>query len=204
MADKKREKNYSLNTGAVEDLVGANEENTPSYSEEELSKYKTKSRFSLNPTLKALLIKFWFSGVVCYFFVWGLGLYIPSSLDLFFVTSIAMGFVVDLLENNIYRFFAKREGENDKWMMFPKSGYMSLVLNVIYAFLVMTCVYYTYSLINIILLSLTGKSDVVLFAMEPLSFGLFATVYDLLFIKTKKTIKEIIKDAKQKVKGGKA
>lgn len=204
MADKKREKNYSLKTEAVENLVGANEENTPSYSEEELSKYKTKSRFSLHPTLKALLIKFWFSGVVCYFFVWGLGLYIPSSLDLFFVTSVAMGFVVDILENNIYRFFAKREGENDKWMMFPKAGYMSLVLNVIYAFLIMTCVYYTYSLINIILLSLTGKSDVVLFAMEPLSFGLFATAYDLLFIKVKKTIKEIIKDAKQKVKGGKA
>ena len=116
---EKGEDLYRIKTEAVEDLVNANKENTPSYSEEELKKYRSKSRLNINPVFKALFIKFWFSGVVCYFFIWGLGMYIPSNLDLYFVTAIGMGFVKDILENNLYRFVANPEGSNDRWMMFP-------------------------------------------------------------------------------------
>ena len=106
---EKGEDLYRIKAEAVEDLVNANKENTPSYSEEELKKYRSKSRLNINPVFKALCIKFWFSGVVCYFFIWGLGMYIPSNLDLYFVTAIGMGFVKDILENNLYRFVANPE-----------------------------------------------------------------------------------------------
>ena len=197
---EKGEDLYRIKTEAVEDLVNANKENTPSYSEEELKKYRSKSRLNINPVFKALFIKFWFSGVVCYFFIWGLGMYIPSNLDLYFVTAIGMGFVKDILENNLYRFVANPEGSNDRWMMFPKKSYMSLVFNVIYAILVTGCVYFTYQGINFV--GTSGNNDRVVFGVEPIFFGIFYMGFELLFLWMKHMAVRIIADAKKKVEGG--
>ena len=191
---------YRIKAEAVEDLVNANKENTPSYSEEELKKYRSKSRLNINPVFKALFIKFWFSGVVCYFFIWGLGMYIPSNLDLYFVTAIGMGFVKDILENNLYRFVANPEGSNDRWMMFPKKSYMSLVFNVLYAILVTGCVYFTYQGINFV--GTSGNNDRVVFGVEPIFFGIFYMGFELLFLWMKHMAVRIIADAKKKVEGG--
>ena len=197
---EKGEDLYRIKTEAVEDLVNANKENTPSYSEEELKKYRSKSRLNINPVFKALFIKFWFSGVVCYFFIWGLGMYIPSNLDLYFVTAIGMGFVKDILENNLYRFVANPEGSNDRWMMFPKKSYMSLVFNVLYAILVTGCVYFTYQGINFV--GTSGNNDRVVFGVEPVFFGIFYMGFELLFLWMKHMAVRIIADAKKKVEGG--
>ena len=51
---------YKINTKAVDDLVDATPENTPHYSEEELKKYRTKSKIQISGKSKALLIKLWF------------------------------------------------------------------------------------------------------------------------------------------------
>ena len=197
---EKGEDLYRIKAEAVEDLVNANKENTPSYSEEELKKYRSKSRLNINPVFKALFIKFWFSGVVCYFFIWGLGMYIPSNLDLYFVTAIGMGFVKDILENNLYRFVANPEGSNDRWMMFPKKSYMSLVFNVLYAILVTGCVYFTYQGINFV--GTSGNNDRVVFGVEPIFFGIFYMGFELLFLWMKHMAVRIIADAKKKVEGG--
>lgn len=198
--EEKGEDLYRIKAEAVEDLVNANKENTPSYSEEELKKYRSKSRLNINPVFKALFIKFWFSGVVCYFFIWGLGMYIPSNLDLYFVTAIGMGFVKDILENNLYRFVANPEGSNDRWMMFPKKSYMSLVFNVLYAILVTGCVYFTYQGINFV--GTSGNNDRVVFGVEPIFFGIFYMGFELLFLWMKHMAVRIIADAKKKVEGG--
>ena len=197
---EKGEDLYRIKAEAVEDLVNANKENTPSYSEEELKKYRSKSRLNINPVFKALFIKVWFSGVVCYFFIWGLGMYIPSNLDLYFVTAIGMGFVKDILENNLYRFVANPEGSNDRWMMFPKKSYMSLVFNVLYAILVTGCVYFTYQGINFV--GTSGNNDRVVFGVEPIFFGIFYMGFELLFLWMKHMAVRIIADAKKKVEGG--
>ena len=197
---EKGEDLYRIKAEAVEDLVNANKENTPSYSEEELKKYRSKSRLNINPVFKALFIKFWFSGVVCYFFIWGLGMYIPSNWDLYFVTAIGMGFVKDILENNLYRFVANPEGSNDRWMMFPKKSYMSLVFNVLYAILVTGCVYFTYQGINFV--GTSGNNDRVVFGVEPIFFGIFYMGFELLFLWMKHMAVRIIADAKKKVEGG--
>lgn len=210
MARKKKEEepvaqetlNYSLNKKAVEDLVSASKENTPEYSEEELARYRKKGGLQLASWQKAMLLKLWFPGMVCFFFIWGLGIYIPSTLDLFFVTALAMGFVTDILENNIFRFIATTEGANDRWMMFPKKGYMSLVLNVLYAFVVMTLVYLLYNLINSTVVGITGNHDTVPFGVEPVTFGVFYCGFDMLFLRMKKLLKKIVADAKENVKKG--
>ena len=189
---------YDLKTKAVEDLVEASEDNTPEYGTEELSKYKSKSKFHIPGPIKALFVKFWFGGMVCYFFMWGLGLYIQSQLDLFVVTAVALGFVTDILVNSIFRFYAETEGANDKWMMFPKKGYKSLILNIVYAFVLMLFVAKTYNLINTVIISITGETDSVPFGVEPISFGLIYLGFDMLFIGLKRFGKKIILDAKRK------
>lgn len=198
---KGEELNYGLNTRAVDDLVNANIGNTPVYSEEELNKYKAKKKLGLAPWLKAVLIKYWFAGMVCFFFIWGLGIYIANQLDLFSVTCIAMGFVTDILVNNIFRFYEKTPGENSKWMMFPKKSFLNLFLNVIYAFVVMSFVYFFYNFVNVVAQNMTGITDKVLFGVEPFSFGLVYLGFDMMFIGLKHLVVKIFREANEKAKG---
>lgn len=186
---------YKLHSGAVNDLVTANEENSPVVSEAELRKYRSGSKIKLSETVKALLVKFWFNGSVCFFFFLGLGNYLRDLLDQLFVLGLAMGIITDILVNNVLRFIARPEGANDRWMMIPKKQLSSLFLNIAYAYVVLFFVYMFYNLVNTVLQS-TGGS---VLSVEPLLFGLFYLGFDLLFISMKKLMIRIINDAKKKV-----
>lgn len=212
MADKKKapardEKRaaaeyYRLNTKAVEDLVTADETNSPEVSEEELRKYQSGPKLKLSQWLKIALIKAWFAGAVCFFFLWGLGTYITNIVDQIFVTGIALGFVNDLLVGNLLRFMEKTPGANARWMMFPKKGYITLPLNVLYAFLLMLCIVGTYEAVNGVLAMLAGTTDQVLLGVEPILFGTLATAWDALFLKIKHVLGQIVDDAKRQVRSG--
>lgn len=186
---------YKLHSEAVNDLATANEENSPEVSEEELRKYRSGGKFKLSETVKALLVKYWFNGAVCFFFFLGLGNYLRDLLDQLFVLGFAMGIITDILVNNVLRFIAKPEGGNDKWMMIPQKKLSSLFLNIGYAFVVLFFVYMFYNLLNTILQKLGGS----ILSVEPLLFGLIYLGFDLLFIGMKKMMKNIISDAKKKV-----
>lgn len=192
---KTAEDYYKLHSQAVKDLATANEENSPEVSEEELRKYRSGGKFRLSETVKALLVKYWFNGSVCFFFFLGLGNYLRDLLDQLFVLGFAMGIITDILVNNVLRFIAKPEGSNDKWMMIPQKKLSSLFLNIGYAFVVLFFVYMFYNLINTILQSLGGS----ILSVEPLLFALIYLGFDLLFIGMKKMMKNIINDAKKKV-----
>ena len=88
----------------MDDLAASHTGRTKAYSEKELKKYRTHRGIMLPHWLKLLLIKMWFAGMVCYFFIWGLGVYISVTLDLLFITGLAMGAITDLLLNNLLRF----------------------------------------------------------------------------------------------------
>ena len=161
---------YRLHTQAVEDLVGADASNSPAVSEEELARYRSR-RLHFAGWVKALLVKFWFSGAVCFFFFWGLGMYISDLLDQLVVVGIAMGVLTDLLVNNVLRFMAKTPGENDRWMMLLRKGYAS---------------------------GLPG--DAVPLGVEPILFGLFYLGFDLLFLSFKRLFLRILEDAKRNIR----
>ena len=101
---------YKLHTKAVEDLVTADESNSPEVSKEELRKYQSHASLHIADWVKILFIKAWFPGSVCFFFIWGLSAYLKSQVDLAFVVGMAMGIVTDLLTNNVLRFFEKDSG----------------------------------------------------------------------------------------------
>lgn len=188
-------RNYNLKSEAVDTLANADKVEAPSYSQEELNQYRTKSFFRTPEALKLLLIKVWFAGAVCYFFLWGLGGLLGNTLDMLFVLGFALGMATDLLTNNVIRFVEKTPGANNMWMMFSGKGSISMVMNVIYHLFVVACVYMLYNLINYGINLITGDMEAVPLGVEPILFGVFCTAFDLLFISIKNLILRLVKKA---------
>lgn len=177
--------NYELKSDAVEDLVS---DETPQYSEEELQKYRKKSKFSIPEPVKILFLKAWFSGAVCFFFYWGLGTYVGNQLDMLFIVCIVQGMVTDLLCNNVIRFIEVTPGANDKWLLVKKKGMMGFFLNLIYGFVISICVFLLYNFINFTAASITGSTDAFYLGVEPVLYGVFCMGFDMLFVGIKRLI----------------
>lgn len=198
--EKNSEKNYNLKSEAVEELLDAQKGEAPEYSEEELAKYRSGGKFRIPELVKVLFLKAWFAGAVCYFILWGLGTYIYSLIDMLFILGVVMGMATDLLTNNVIRFIEKTPGANDRWLMIPRKGMASFFLNIVYALVLLICVYGLYTGINGVYAAVTGNTEVVLLGVEPVLFGLFCMGFDMLFILIKRTIGSIFADAKAKAR----
>lgn len=197
MADKgEASEYYKLKTEAVENLVTADSSNSPKVPEEELRKYRRNSNIQVPNTVKVLFVKFWFAGAVCYFVIWGLGLYLGSALDLLVVAAVIMGFVTDLLANNVIRFMEETPGVNEKWIMVRKKRYISLILNLLYAGVLMTLVYLFYEYVNIAITTRTGNSQSVPVGVEPLLFGILYMGFDLALVGLRNLVKKVFSGAK--------
>ena len=196
---------YQLKTDAVDRLV--NSENAPAVPDEEIKQYtsKAKKKFYIPTWLKIVLVKFWFSGAICYFFLWGLGLYI-QGLDLMFALMVGLGVANDLMVNKLLRAFESTEGENDKWMMVTVRKFWSIFINVLYSGVVLYCVFQTYYVINVMLGvdPNVGSSEAEsMLGVEPILFGLLYMGFDILLIKIKNTFIKIFRDAGANIPGGK-
>ena len=185
---EKQSEYYRLKTKAVDDLVSASEDNSPPVSEEELRAYRSGPKMKVADWVKMLFIKAWFAGAVCFFFIWGLGGLLGGELDILFVTGMALGLVTDWLTNPVLRFFEKTPGENARWMMVNRKGVAGLLLNVLYAYVVLFLVYALYNGINIAASHLMGIANSVVLGVEPILFGLFCLGFDLLLIQCKRLI----------------
>ena len=189
---------YRLKTNAVNDLVNANEDNSPEVSEEELRKYRSGPKLKVADWVKLLFIKGWFAGAVCYFFVWGLGAMVADLWDLLLVTGFALGTVTDLLTNPVLRFFEKTPGDHSRWMMFPRKGFITLPLNILYGYVVLMFVFMIYSAINTVAAWITGNWEMVALGVEPVMFGIFCLGVDLLLLQMKHLTLGLIRDAVKK------
>ena len=191
---------YKLKTQAIEDLVTADESNSPEVSREELRKYQSGPKFKIADWVKLLFVKAWFPGSVCFFFIWGLGGMVVDQLDLLFITGIALGVVTEMLTNNVLRFLEKSPGGNDRYMMFPQKGYITFPLNILYAFVLLFLVYTLYNIINLVIIQLTGAVDKVPLGVEPVLFGIFYMCFDMILIQGKHLILDIVKGGKRKAR----
>lgn len=181
--NSKDEKNYNLNSEAVDTLANADKEEIPQYSEEELSKYR-KKKFQIPDWLKVIGLKFWFAGMVCFFIV--MGTRVTNLIDLFVALSIVMGMVTDLLTNNVVRFIEPYEGANNKYLLVTHRGMVGFGLNLCCGFLTVGTVILCYFLLN----------TFVSIGVEPLLFGLLCMGAEMLFIGIKHFCSSILNDAK--------
>lgn len=189
---------YELKTDAVERLTRAHSGEFKSTLKDPGRKYRSGFLDRLPSWLKAVFMKFWFNGAVCYFIYWGLGLFIANLENMILILAISLGMVTDILVNNAFRFFAETPGSNDKWMMFPKKKLINLFLNIAYAFVVLISVVWLYNSINGVINAANGTEGEVFLGVEPILFGAFYVIIDLLFIGMKNLTASIIKDAKTK------
>ncbi len=187
---------YRLKKQAIEDLATANEENSPPVPKRELRKYHAGPKIRVSDWVKAILIKIWISGMICYFFIWGISTISLNPWDQLLVIGIALGLATNLMTNNIYRFIAKTAGAYDRWMMFPGKKLYFLPLDIAYAVLLAACTIMTYNGIN--LLAAGGKETAgPALGVEPFLFGIIVTLWDLLFLGCKRLIRRIAEDAKK-------
>ena len=192
---------YRLKKQAVEDLVTADEENSPPVPAAELRKYRSGPKIKLSDWVKAILIKLWIAGMICYFFIWGISTITLNPWDQLLVIGIALGAATNLMTNNIYRFIAQTPGAYDRWMMFPGKKIYFLPLDVVYAILLTACTIMTYNGINLLAAGGAEQAGSAL-GVEPILFGIFVTAWDLLFLGCKRLGGRILADAKQKVSAG--
>ena len=187
---------YKLKTDAVDRLVNA--KNAPRVSDAEIRKYTSNSKFHIPTWAKILFIKFWFSGAVCYFFLWGLGMYL-QNLDLMFALAVGLGLATDLMVNHMLHTFEPEPHAFDKWMMVTTRKFWSLFINIAYAAVVLYCVIKTYEVINTIIAGDASEAASVPVGVEPLLFGLLYMGFDMLLILMKNTMLKILKDAGVKI-----
>lgn len=190
---------YDLKVDAVDRLVNAKD--APEVSEAEIRKYTSGSKFHIPSWLKIVFIKFWFSGAMCYFFLWGLGIYL-GGFDLMLVLAIGLGVATDLMVNHLLHNFEPEKGAYDKWMMVTARKFYSFFLNILYAGVILFCVIQTYVAINTLITG-DAQSESVPIGVEPLLFGLFYMGFDMLFITIKNTLIKVFRDAEKKVSGNK-
>ena len=190
---------YQLKTKAVEDLVSADESNSPQVSRQELNQYRSGPKIRVADWVKVILLKWWFAGACCFFFYWGLAVAIPSQENLLLILGAGLGFVMDLLENKILRYYEKAPGSANRWMMVTGKGFKTLPLNILYGYLLLALVVLSYNGINLVAVALTGAEDTVPVGVEPILFGLLTMGWDLLLLGARKLLKRIVEDAKKQV-----
>ena len=83
--DKTAAEYYELKSDAVNELINANVTNTAEVSKKELNKYRRKSLLNMPEGIKYFLLKWWFAGVVCWFFLIGLGSYGIQTTDMILI-----------------------------------------------------------------------------------------------------------------------
>jgi hypothetical protein len=189
---------YELKSDAVDRLAKAHNAEFKSTMRDPGREYRSSFLDKIPFWVKAVFMKFWFNGAVCYFIYWGLGLFVANLENMILILALSLGIVTDILVNNAFRFFAPTPGANDKWMMLPKKKLLNLFLNVAYSFVVLIAVVWLYNSINAVINVMRGTAGEVFLGVEPVLFGLFYVVIDLAFIGMKNLMVSIVNDAKKK------
>ncbi len=196
--EEKIENYYDLKTDAVQRLLNAEKKEYPKTKKDPGRAYRSSFIDKIPSWILALFVKFWFSGAVCYFIFWGLGLYIGNMEDMIVILAIVLGMVTDIGVNNVFRFFETYKGQNTKWMMFPQKGWWTFILNIPYALVVLLGVMWFYQVLNAGLNMMNGSEGIMYVGVEPLLFGLSYMAIDVLLIFIKNTLISILADAKKK------
>jgi hypothetical protein len=187
--DEKITTNISQITGEAEKVGGSKKS-------KEFDPYKRDKLSALPTWLKAVFIKWWFAGCVCYFIMMGLGTYITNTEDLMIITGVFLGLIVDILVNPIFRYMESDLHEYNSYMMFPFpfKKYWTLLTNLIYYLGVMMIVGLAYDGLNAVA-HLFGASFNIY--VEPLLFGTFCVIVDMAFIGIKDLIVFLVKKRKK-------
>lgn len=185
----------------ISDCTGEEAETTKKgKKEKEFDPYKIDKLSRIPSWIKALFIKFWFAGAVCYFIMMGTGL---QDLDGAIVTGVVLGVVVDVLVNPLFGYMQSDRKEYDKYIMlpFPFKKFWTFFVNIIYYMGILVIIMLAYNGINTALNIIKDTENVYYIGVEPLLFGVLTTIVDMALIGVKDGIVYGVKKAKAKKRG---
>lgn len=204
---------YDLKTEKIDELVailkGEKVESEVSYNvaevtgegtgKKEFDPYKV-DKFSRIPVwVKALFIKWWFSGLVCYFVMFGINsMNKLDGLDSVLLCGIVMGIITDIFVNPLFRYMESDKREYNAYMMFPFPfrAFWTFFTNILYYTLILTGVNFAYAGVNALINIISETKSQIYMGVEPLLFGLFAVALDMAFIGVKNGVVKLIKRRK--------
>ena len=203
---------YDLKTDAVNDLVSALNEEAVEETHSVHKKYVREKKenqpdpykldkLALVPTwIKAIFVKFWVAGAICYFFIWGLGIQVSDPLDQVFLTGIATGVIFDLLVNSAFLYFESDKKEYHPYILVPVPAkkIWSLLINIPVSLIEVGLVMLIYSSINILIKDLKGLPEgSTVLNVEPILYGVFFVIVDMAIISIKNLIIKVYKKMKK-------
>lgn len=177
----------------INDCTGIDDpKNTKRGKQKQFDPYKTDFLGKIPAWIKAIFIKWWFAGAVCYFVMWGIQ--IKDPLDQAVLCGGVLGLIVDILVNPLFRYLETDRKEYNAYMMFPFpfKAFWTFFTNIIYYIIVLAGVNGLYVLLNYIIISASGAESA-LGGVEPLLFGVFAVIVDMAMIGIKDAIVYLVK-----------
>ncbi|MDE7305868.1 MAG: hypothetical protein K2N33_00600, partial [Clostridia bacterium] len=191
--------NISMN---IADCTGESEYEHKGFrgKQKQFDPYKVDKLSRIPTWIKALFIKWWFAGAVCYFVVMGINL--GNSLDATVLCGAVLGLIVDVLVNPLFRYMESDRKEYNAYMMFPFpfKQFWTFFTNILYYIVVLICVMYCFTGINELINFIQGTTHKLHVGVEPLLFAVFAVAVDMAFIGIKDGIVHFVKKRKSKKK----
>lgn len=194
---KDKEESKPPLTTNIAEITGEEQTAKAGSKKAEFDPYRRDKLAFLPVWLKAIFIKWWFAGAVCFFIMWGIGL---QDEDAILLVGIVLGIVVDVLVNPIFRMMESDRKEYNAYIMFPFpfKKYWTFFTNIIYYVAVVFVVNFGYLGVNQLVNLIKQTSGIYYVGVEPLLFGTFSLAADMAFIGIKDLIVFLVKRNKKK------
>lgn len=162
--------------------------------------YKVDKLSRIPTWIKALFVKWWFAGMVCYFVKMGIN--ISDPLDSIVLCGAVLGLIVDVLVNPLFRYMESDRKEYNAYMMFPFPfrQFWTFFTNILYYVIVLACVNGCYLGLNELINLIKGTEQQLQVGVEPLLFALFTVAVDMAFIGIKNGVVHLVRKLKRKKK----
>lgn len=160
----------------------------------DIDKYTKTSLLSKIPYgVKAIFIKYWFYGAVCFFVGMGLGNLGVQGFTYVAIAGLVAGALIDIACDNILLMMDSSKNESKDYMIFKNKSIWSMLINILYAILL----YYLCGIFCSTMVSLY-TDPTIWFLQEPLSQALVLIIFDGVFLAIKYLIKVIVRKNKEK------
>lgn len=180
----------------IAEITGEEEKKGGSKKSKEFDPYRRHFLAFLPAWVKAVFIKWWFAGAVCFFIMWGIGL---KDLDAVLLVGVVLGIVVDVLVNPIFRMLESDKKEYNYYIMFPFpfKAFWTFFTNIIYYVVVALGINFCYLGVNQLINLIKNTTNVYYIGVEPLLFGVFCLIADMAFIGIKDLIVFLVKKGRK-------
>lgn len=153
----------------------------------EMKKYDKGFLNKVPYSVKAILIKYWFYGAVCFFSLMGfVGIYGETAA---LVGGLIAGALFDIACYNILEMMDHDNNKAKYYMMFKSKKIYSVFINVVYQVVVFFIAYVVISAI----VSTYKEGSNSMFLGEPLSIALVLTAIDAIFLLIKNLLVKLFK-----------